>query len=439
MKSIHQSNARLGSYAVLTLVLAFTLASVAAPAHAQKVNRYFFGMHDPQISSEIPTVPVGTIRLWDTPGTTWREIETAAYEPATLLEPEHYHYDFTQLDSAVGNALAHGLRPMVVLGQTPQFYAEDPGAPSANGPGASSMPRAHMNEWMHYVSTVASKYGTSVDYQIWNEPNVSQFWSGSQQDMAQLTATAAQAINNVVGTQATIVAPGFPLRLSSQRSEFKRYWAQNVNGLGMASYVDVVALHLYPGADAGPETSMALLKQARALLPDAARKKPEWNTEINYGLPMGCSCPAKPIPDSKQAAYVARSLLLNAGSPIRRMYWYAWAQGNIANTNLVKADRSTLTPGGNAWRRVYGWTNGTQFGSCSMIGSGNSKGVWTCKAKKSRTETRRFYWKPSGKAAPISTVSSTSSWTNLNGRVTKHKGSYTIKVGQAPIMVTSRR
>lgn len=423
---------------LLALALATTMVTVSAPAQAQKITTPFFGMHDGQIvNGSIPQVPVGTIRLWDS-GTSWREIETSPPTPTSILDPTlQRHYDFSKLDQAVANAHNAGLQPLVVLGQTPQFYASNPSAPSSYGDGASSMPN-DLSAWTDYVSAVAARYGTGADYQIWNEPNVVQFWSGSQAQMATLTASAAQAIHNVT-TSATVVAPGFPLRLKSQRDWFKKYWAQQVNGQGMAGYVDVVAVHLYPEADKAPEASMTLLQQARALLPDAARKKPEWNTEINYGLQRGGGGTAKTITASRQAAYVARTLLLNAGSPIRRMFWYAWAQGRIANTDLVTDDRSTLTAGGKAWQRVYGWMIGTQFGSCSVIKSGASKGVWTCRAKKSRKETRRFYWKPTGKAAPIKTVASTSSWTSLKGRVTKHKGAYTIKVGPSPIMVTSRR
>jgi len=428
---------RMASYVLLAVTLAATLVTVSAPANAQKVTPTFFGMHDSQIANgSTPKVALGSIRLWDS-GTTWREIETQAPTPPLLPgQPTVYHYDFSKLDAAVANAQNAGLRPMIVLGQTPQFYATDPNAPSAYGPGASSMPN-DIGAWQNYVATVASRYGTAVDYQIWNEPNVLQYWTGTPQQMATLTATGAATINQAIGTGATVVAPGFPLRLQSQRTWFKQFWAQKVGGLGMASYVDVVAMHLYPPADKGPETSVGLLKEGRALLPDAARSKPEWNTEINYVLLGGAT--AKQVSDATQAAYVARTLLLNAGSPIQRMYWYAWAQGGIANTHLVQADRSTLTAGGKAWQRVYGWTLGTSFSNCSMISSGAAKGVWSCKARKSRTETRRFYWKPTGRPAPISTVSSTSSWTSLKGRVTKHKGSYTIKVGQAPIMVTSRR
>ena len=422
--------ARALSVTLLALTLAVTLVGISAPAQAQKVTPFFFGMHDMQIANgSTPGVPAGSIRLWDS-GTSWREIETSP--PDLIFGPS---YDWSKLDAAVSNATTHGMRPMIVLGQTPEFYASNTSASGPYGPGASSMP-SDINTWTRYVTAVAGRYGSGVDYQIWNEPNVSLYWSGTQQQMATLTATASNAIRAAVPT-ATIVAPSFPVRLSSQRTWFKSYWQQKVDGRSMASYVDVVSLQLYPATNGTPEDSMALLTKARGLLPDDARKKPVWSTEINYGLRGGPA--ADPIPSSKQASYVARTLLLNAGSPLSRLYWYGWAQGPVANTHLVQDDRTTLTRAGKTWTRVHDWIIGTSFSSCSSIKTGASKGVWTCKAKVSRTQTRRFYWKPSGKAAPVKTVSSTSSWTNMDGRTTKRKGSYTLKVNSFPIMVTSRR
>ncbi|MCD4533146.1 hypothetical protein LRP67_03510 [Nocardioides sp. cx-169] len=407
-----------------SLLVALVLVAFASPSQAQKVRPEFFGMHDSQIATgATPRVKLGSIRLWDS-GTSWRQIETL---PGL--------YDWTGLDAAVAKARAAKLRPLLVLGQTPQFHAENPMAPGAYGDGASSMPR--LAAWRAYVTAAATRYGTTVDYQVWNEPNVINYWTGSVAQMAQLTAVTSQAVKAAAGRGATVVAPSFPLRMSGQQSWFKKYWRATSGGKGMASYVDVVAVQLYPLAHEAPEASLKLLAFAKRALPKPARAKPLWNTEINYGLRGGP--PAQKIPNAKQAAYVARTLVLNAAGQIHRMYWYAWAQGKIANTHLVQANRTTLTPAGRAWDQVHGWLLGTTIGNCVQAKTGKLKGLYTCTARKSRTEVRRIYWKPSGKAVKLTTNKTTKKWTKLGGKVTKRKGSYVVKVGYSPIMVTSRR
>ena len=155
------SNVRLLTrLAVVPFVVAALVAgALSTPAHAQKVRPEFFGMHDSQISKgSVPKVQLGAIRLWDT-GTSWREIET---KPGV--------YDWSVVDAAVRTARAADLRPMLVLGQTPQFHAAKPNAPGAYGRGATSMPQ--IAAWTRYVTAAANRYKTTVDYQIWNEPNV---------------------------------------------------------------------------------------------------------------------------------------------------------------------------------------------------------------------------------------------------------------------------
>lgn len=408
----------------VAVALAATMVALGSPAQAQKIRPNFFGIHHGAISGgTAPGVTTGSVRLWDS-GVTWRQIETSKGT-----------YDFDTLDAAVESAEAAGLRPLLVLGQTPQFHAVKPKVNSFYGKGASSMPR--MQAWTRYVSAVAKAYGNRIDYQIWNEPNVSGFWSGSVAQMAKLTATASKQIRKVVGKKATVVGPSFPLRLKGQRNWFGKYWRVKVGRKPMSSYVSVVAVNLYPEARQAPEAQLKLLGLARRALPKPARRKPMWNTEINYGLINGVD-PAKRISQVKQASFASRTLLLNAGSPVRRMFWYAWGLGDVANTHLSESDRTTLTRAGNAWNVTQGWINGTNTSACKQAKRGKTRGLWTCVAKKGRNDVRRIYWKPTGKAVAVKTHRSTFAFTNLAGSTTEKRGRFTVKVGQLPVMVNSR-
>lgn len=421
---VHRSGLRALVLALVPLLMVGTVLT-AGPAQAQRVAPDFFGMHDADIArGSLPGVAVGSVRLWDT-GTAWSQIETSPGE-----------FDFTALDAAVDAARAAGLRPLVVLGQTPRFHASDPSAEGWYGDGAPSMPKS-TSTWKTYVTKVASRYKTTVDYQIWNEPNVIGFWSGTTSEMAKLTSIGSAAIQKAAGRKATVVAPSFPLRLPSQQKWFKKYWAAKVGGKGVASMVDVVAANLYPMANQAPEASMKLLAIARRSLPKAARTKPLWNTEINYGLLGGDV--AKEIPDAKQAAYVGRTLLLNAASTVDRVFWYSWRIHDIANTHLVEDDGTTLTPAGVAWGVARGWIVGTDMKSCSVTAKGKLKGLYTCTTQAGKNEVRRIYWKPTGRAVKVVTAKTTTAWTDLEGTTTKHRGRTRLTVGPAPVMVSSRR
>ena len=231
-----------------------------------------------------------------------------------------------------------------------------------------------------------------------------------------------------------MVAPSFPLRLGSQQKWFAKYWKAKVDRKGVAGYVDAVSVNPYPLPDQGPEASLPLIRFANKALPKAAKRKPMYNTEINFGLAQGGSGESKEISAAKQAAFVGRTLLLNAGADIRRVYWFAWG-ADIGNTRLVESDRDTLTRAGKAWQEVRGWINGTTFKNCNKA----RNGAYTCTARESKSEVRRFYWKPSGKAVNVATHRTTKSSTTLAGKTTKRNGRFRLKVGQSPVMVTSRR
>lgn len=406
-------------------VVGLTLGTLAlgSPAEA-KVRPTFFGIHDSGISSgDVPRVATGAIRLWDS-GTSWREIETSRGV-----------FDWSRLDAAVANARTHGLRPMIVLGQTPRFYARHPREPGFYGPGATSMPS--LRAWKRYVGRVANRYQSDVDYQVWNEPNISGFWTGTQAQMGKLTVTASRKITSVIGPRATIVGPSFPLRLRYEQEWFQGFWHQTMGGRNLTRYVDVIAANLYPLESGAPEAELPLVSVARHALPSAGRGKPLWNTEINYGLGSSMNN-AKRISSAKQASYVARTLLLNAGSHIGRVYWYTWAMSGIANTHL-RSDDGRLTRAGRAWNVTHDWLLGTRAKGCHQSTSGRLDGLWTCKLRASGSEVRRIYYKPTGDAVRVATVRSTRSWSDLGGHVTSRRGQLHLLVGKLPVMVSSGR
>lgn len=418
-----RSSVRLVLATSLAAALSLSLLALATPAEAKRVGRSFFGMHDSRIAGGTPTtLPIGAVRLCDA-GTSWRDIER-----------RKGHFDLTRLRRAVRTAERDGVRPLVVLGQTPRFHATKPNAPGAYGRGATSMPR--LRPWKRYVAKVARAFGTTVDYQVWNEPNVVNYWTGSVSQMTLLTKTASRKIESVAGRRATVVAPSFPLRLDGQRRWFREYWHAKVAGRPVSRFVDVVSANLYPLADQGPEASMKLVSFVKRALPRSARHKPLWNTEINYGLLGGDV--AKRIPARRQAAFVARTLVLNAASPVRRVYWYAWGVGPIANTHLVQRDGTGLTRAGRAWGVVEGWLRGTRSQKCHQAARGSRRGVYTCVFRTGH-EVRRVYWKPHGHAVRIATPRTTRSWSDLAGHTTERQGRFRIEVGQAPVLVSSRR
>ena len=407
---------------VLALAVALGLSVTLLPADpasaaSKRVTSRNFGMTDFNPVTW-PQAKVGAIRLWDS-GVTWREIETSRGV-----------FDFSRLDAQVAAARARGAQVLLVLGQTPSFHAVRPGAPGAYGAGATSMPR--LTAWRNYVGKVVRRYeGRGVDYQVWNEANVSSFWTGSTRQMATLTKVTAKVVNNN-DASADVVSPALATRLTSQRRYLRDFYALRTGRRPVSDWVDVVSLHLYPLAKQGPEASAKLLAASKIMLGALNVRKPIWNTEINYGLQTGGGGTAKDISNKKQAAFVARTYLLDISGGVKRTFWYTWDIGDLANTRLSRPDGNP-SRAGIAYRVLGNWLIGTRMQGCDRSRSG----TYTCTVTDGGS-VKRIYWNPS-RTVNVRAVKSATKLTNLRGTVDSLKGGESLRVGISPIMVRSGR
>ena len=408
---------------VLALALALGLSVTLLPADpasaaTQRITSRNFGMTDSDPVTW-PQAKVGALRLWDS-GVTWRQIETS---PGV--------FDYSRLDAQVGAARARGAQVLLVLGQTPTFHALRPGAPAVYGAGATSMPT--LASWRNYVGNVVRRYkGRGVDYQVWNEANVSSFWTGTQRQMATLTKVTAKVVANN-DKSADVISPALATRLTSQRRYLRDFYALRTGGRPVAGWVDAISLHFYPLPRQGPEASAKLLAASRIMLGALNVRKPIWNTEINYGLKTGGGGTAKSISFNKQAAFVARTYLLDAAGGVKRTFWYSWElQNGLANTKMIFPS-GTPTKAGTAYRVLGDWLIGTRMQGCSRDG----RGTYTCTVRYSGG-VKRVYWNPS-RTVSVRTVPSATRSTTLTGATERRRGGESLRIGFSPVMVRSGR
>jgi hypothetical protein len=384
------------------------------PSGPEPVASTFFGSHDHDPVASWPDGPVGSLRAWDA-GVTWREIETAPGQ-----------YDFSRLDAMVDLAEQHDSDVLLVLGQTPTFHATDPAAESFYGEGASSPPE--MSAWKAYVRTVAKRYaGRPVVLQVWNEANVSGFWSGTQQQMADLTKAAHDVLDSI-SPRPTLVSPALVTRLSSQRAWIDAFYGTSVDGTPVADFVDVVSLQLYPDAQGTPETSMELLAAMRTLLTSHGVQKPIWNTEINYGL-TGKEVP--PAPQNEQVRNLVTTYLLNAANGVQRVYWYGWDQQSIVDTMLTEPDGTTLTRAGKAFATVRDWMLGARVTGCTQ----DADRTWTCTLDHP-DGPRTVYWN-SESPVTVTLPPGTTGYQRVGHRLRDATPGAELAVGQVPVMVVT--
>jgi hypothetical protein len=430
--------------------LAPTMASATFPVerghHHQgkvkkvKVDPRLFGVHDRFLTS-LSHRGTRSIRLWDA-GTDW-----------PTIQPTLTTWNWAPLDTVVRKAHQNRTSVTLVVGLSPSYAA----ARSTDAPDLG-LYRAYLTAAMKRYSAKRWGYRGIAAYQVWNEANISTFWTGTNAQLARLTK-AAYDVRNKVDRGAQIVAPAMVTRLKFEQKVISAFYATKVPSTHKPvwKYVDAISLNLYPTETiplrhgrtrtSTPEDSMVLLKTVRGLLAKdrVPSSIPIWNTEVNYG--MGSGVPATPISNARQVAYVMRTFLLNAARGVKRVDWYAYDMGELPGGGTLgdtlltdPTDRTAgrLTPAGVAFTRIQGWMHGTLIGTATKRPCITDKhGTYTCTITYAHG-VGRVYWNPF-KRATVRLPHTAKTKVNEFGASSKAKGGAKLTVTYTPVLVKSKR
>lgn len=388
-------------------VLPSNSISQSSPS-SEPIPATLFGLHIHHAATTTawPGVTFSGWRLWD------------AYVAWPNLEPHRGQWQFEMLDRYVSQAEQHKVDLLLPLGLSPTWASSRPTEKSVYQPGNAAEPR-DLEDWRDYVRTVSTRYkGRIHEYEIWNEPNLKEFWSGDVAQMVELTKEASEIIHEI-DPHATIVSPS----------------ATTTNGLGWLSeflrqgggkYVDVVGYHFYTMPQP-PEAAVSLIKKVRQIMDEnAVGDRPLWNTETGWAAP-------KPFPSEDLAAsYVVRSYLLNWAEGVQRLYWYAWDNHNWVTIQTTEGDSKTLTSAGRAYQTAYKWLVGASLKECGE----DKTHTWTCELERNG-EPERLVWN----IDHVQDFDLPATWnihssTFLSGE-NKEVIRPSIEVGEAPILLSS--
>ncbi len=211
----------------------------------------------------------------------------------TLMdEQNHLLYSFFNADQICDFLLSIGMKPFVELSFTPSTLSS--GSKTVFHYGANVTPPKDYAEWARFVGRLIrhwiERYGidevSTWFFEVWNEPNLKAFWTGTQADYFKLYRVTVQAIKEVderlrVGGPATAK--------NEWITEFLTFCKKN------KAPVDFVSTHHYPTdalGSVGEDTETQLAHSKKSILRKRAREthrkargKPlyytEWSSSSN--------------------------------------------------------------------------------------------------------------------------------------------------------------
>lgn len=337
-------------------------------------NEYFgMHMHHADTSTPWPSVRFGSWRLWD------------AYAGWPQLEPRRGQWDFARLDRYVAMAKLTGVNLLLPLGLSPEWASARPGEPSVYRPGNSAEPK-NLTDWRNYVRTIAERYkGRIRYYELWNEPNLRNFYTGSVEAMLHL-AHETYAVLKQVDEQNLLAAP------ATTEGGKQLEWLDRYLAAGGGNYLDVLSHHFYVPRE-NPEAMLGVMDDIRGLMKKhGVAHKPVWNTETGWWFDKPTASSTftswKKLKPDESAAYVARALILGWAAGMRRFYWYSWEHGNMG---LVEGETYALNIAGKAYSQAQGWLAGAVMSDCVR-----RDGHWSCTLVRSGNKVARIVWRENG-------------------------------------------
>lgn len=198
------------------------------------------------------------------------------------IEVSKNHFRWTELDSAVQQWMVAGVNIYATIAYSPGW---------ANGNQPRTAPPLNASDYANFVTQVVQRYQGKIAYWgVWNEPNLTAFYTGSLEEyLAKILIPAADAIHAADST-AKVAGPELSHAGNFRDSYFWYHWMTTIlNRAGQR--LDVITHHIYK-----EPTSLELWrrldgfvfpywegKNLQATLRDCgAGDKPLWLTEIGW-------------------------------------------------------------------------------------------------------------------------------------------------------------
>jgi polysaccharide biosynthesis protein PslG len=158
-------------------------------------------------------------------------------------------YDWTRTDAVYAAMQQHTTKPIMLIYNAPG-WARDPAATCPSAAPCAYPPLAKYDQpWKNFVRAAVARYRNVRAIEIWNEPNLGQFWAPAA-DPSRYSALLKAAHGAVLaaGSRVPVLVGGLiPATTSATNLAAKSFLSQVYTSAGSGAFEGIGA-HPYPGA-----------------------------------------------------------------------------------------------------------------------------------------------------------------------------------------------
>lgn len=232
-----------------------------------------------------------------------------------------YNFTGTGYDQLVNLLTKYGIKPYFILDYSNKIYEKEL---------LSITTSEGRRAFTEFVRVAVQRYkGKGAIWEIWNEPNLSHYWS-TQPNINDYTLLVFDVAPVIKGLDYTgkVVAPA----LSGVRGD-SLLWLEDTFKLGILDYIDAVSVHPYRSTN--PETVVCDYDAIKLSIMKYTKKRvPIISGEWGYYFINADNIKNK---DLKQAQYLIRMLLVNFWKSIPISIIYEW-KNNVEESNNIHND-----------------------------------------------------------------------------------------------------
>jgi len=217
-----------------------------------------------------------------------------------------YQFKDSGYDSLTLGCEQLGIRVLYILDYSNELYESD----------RSVCTDAGRKAFADFAEAAAKRYaGKGILWEVWNEPNIKQFWTPqpSMDDYCKLVEAVAPRIRQADPNSKVVAGATSQIPLEWFEACFKN---------GLLNWIDILSVHPYRSQP--PETVIqgyAKLRELIARYAPAGKKIPVISGEWGYS---NINWDKTKLTEQQQADYLVRMFLINAYQDIPVSIWYDW-------------------------------------------------------------------------------------------------------------------